>query len=136
MSSARWYPTPLTLPDGRVLVIGGVPDPGDAGKCCWAGQQVDLGAHRLVRWEALRECGERRGMPPRSCCLCTALRCRACVHAAGPQAKVALCCQVAFRSLAVSPRGFTSGSALNHSPTACCCRVRWYHAGSRRRPCP
>lgn len=31
MSSARWYPTPLTLPDGRVLVIGGVPDPGDAG---------------------------------------------------------------------------------------------------------
>lgn len=31
MSSARWYPTPLTLPDGRVLVIGGVPDAGDAG---------------------------------------------------------------------------------------------------------
>ena len=31
MSSPRWYPTPATLPDGRVLVVGGVPDPGDAG---------------------------------------------------------------------------------------------------------
>lgn len=31
MSSARWYPTPVTLPDGRILVVGGVPDPGDAG---------------------------------------------------------------------------------------------------------
>lgn len=27
----RWYPTPCTLPDGRIIVVGGVPDPGDAG---------------------------------------------------------------------------------------------------------
>jgi hypothetical protein len=31
MSSPRWYPSPTTLPDGRIIVVGGVPDPGDAG---------------------------------------------------------------------------------------------------------
>lgn len=31
MSSGRWYATPATLPDGRVLVVGGVADSGEAG---------------------------------------------------------------------------------------------------------
>jgi hypothetical protein len=31
MESGRWYPTPVTLPDGKVLVIGGVAHNGQAG---------------------------------------------------------------------------------------------------------
>ncbi|KAI7837152.1 hypothetical protein COHA_009029 [Chlorella ohadii] len=31
MQSGRWYPTPVTLPDGKVLVIGGVAHNGQAG---------------------------------------------------------------------------------------------------------
>lgn len=31
MPSGRWYPGAATLPDGRVLVVGGVADSGEAG---------------------------------------------------------------------------------------------------------
>lgn len=31
MPSGRWYPSVATLPDGRVLVVGGVNDSGKAG---------------------------------------------------------------------------------------------------------
>lgn len=87
MSSARWYPTPLTLPDGRVLVIGGVPDPGDAGKPWLGGVERDV----APGWRTGRN-KRTHGLcilaaawvVCRRCCLREAMQ-RPAAHSAGPR---------------------------------------------------